>query len=172
MAWTAFAGRSHFEYRAGVAFNNVRTLREGLSNIAERKVIAEGEEPRPAERVAFVYSGEESRWISMGESLYKREPVVRAVLDRCDALVLSEKGVSLLEMMFGGSRAGHALSVSAWAEPALYSLQCALTSLWTSIGIEPKVVLGIGAGEIAAAQAAGMLSMDDGLRFAHSLEVR
>ena len=166
MAWTAFAGRSHFEYRAGVAFEDVRTLREGLSNVVGREGRAEGEDPRPAERVAFVYSGEGSRWIGMGKSLYEREPVVRAVLDRCDAVVRAEKGVSLLEVMFSGSGDGHALSDPAWAEPALYSLQCALTSLWTSIGIAPKVVLGFEAGEIAAAQASGMLSTVDGLRFA------
>ena len=166
MAWTAFAGRSHFEYRAGVAFEDVRTLREGLSNVVGRKGMAEGEEPRPAQRVAFVYSGDGSQWISMSKSLYEIEPVVRAVLDRCDAIVRGEKGTSLLEAMFSGSGAGEAINDSALMQPALYSLQCAFTSLWASIGIDPKVVLGFGSGEIAAAQAADILSMADGLRIA------
>ena len=166
MAWTAFVGRSHFEHRAGVAFNDVRTLREGLSNVAGREGMAEGEDPRRAERVAFVYSGDGSQWISMGKSLYEREPVVRAVLDQCDEIVRAERGASLLEVMFSGTRTEEAVDDPAWMQPALYSLQCAFTALWASIGIEPKVVLGLGAGEIAAAQAAGIFSMDDGLRLA------
>ena len=165
MAWTASVGRSHFDHRMGVAFDGVESLRKGLSNVAERVAVTEEEEPKPAERVAFVYSGDVNEWIGMGKGLYDREPVVRAVLDRCDALVLTEKGVSLLDVMFGEAGAEGYIADSEWTQPALYSLQCAFTSLWASIGIEPNIVLGFGAGEIAAAQAAGILSMEDGLRF-------
>ena len=37
----------------------------------------------------------------MGEALYQTEPVVRAVLDRCDQVVRQERGTSLLDVMFG-----------------------------------------------------------------------
>ena len=166
MAWTASVGRSHFDYRAGVAFNDIRTLRAGLSNVVERNGTFEGDEPQPAERVAFVYSGDGSRWMSVAKHQYEREPVVRAALDRCDALVRTEKGVSLLEVMFDDAGVEGRIVDTEWIQPALYSLQCALTSLWASIGVWPHVALGFGAGEIAAAQAAGVLSMDDGMRLA------
>ena len=78
----------------------------------------------------------------------------------------AEKGVSLLDVMFGEAGADGRYAGPEWTQPALYSLQCAFTSLWASIGIGPNIVLGFGAGEIAAAQAAGILSMEDGLRFA------
>ena len=52
-----------------------------------------------------------------------------------------------------------------WAQPALYSLQCALTALWSGVGIRPFAVLGDGAGEISAAQSADVFSLEGGLRF-------
>ncbi|MDE0052359.1 MAG: acyltransferase domain-containing protein, partial [Rhodospirillales bacterium] len=104
--------------------------------------------------------------VSMGGALYAREPVVRAVLDRCDAVLGDERGASLLDAMFGGAGAEGGLSDPAWARPATYALACALTALWASVGIRPSVVAGQGAGEIAAAQAAGVFGPEDGLRLA------
>ena len=41
-----------------------------------------------------------------------------------------------------------------------------LTALWASIGVQPAVVVGHSGGEMAAAQAAGVYSLEDGMRFA------
>ena len=48
----------------------------------------------------------------------------------------------------------------------LCALECALAALWESIGIRPDVVIGHSLGEIAAAQTAGVFSLEEGLRFA------
>ena len=99
----------------------------------------------------------------MGEHLYHTEPVVRAVLDQCDAVLREARGTSLLDVMFG--RAGD-LSEQAWTQPAIFAIECALTALWKSVGITPSVVLGHSLGELAAAQAAGVFSIEEGVRFA------
>ncbi len=49
-------------------------------------------------------------------------------------------------------------------ESALLALQLALTAWWRSAGVTPDVVLGPGAGELAAACAAGILTAEDALR--------
>ena len=56
-------------------------------------------------------------------------------------------------------------------EPAAgYAVQCALTALWASVGVEPAVVAGGGAaGELAAAHAAGVLDLETGMRVAVAL---
>ena len=163
--WTAAVGRSHFAHRAGVVFRDVPSLRDGLTALAE----AGGgtpDEPQPATRVAFLYSGEGSQWVGMGAALYESEPVARAILDRCDAAVLDARGASLLDVMFGRAGTDGDLHAASWAQPAVYALGCALTALWSSVGIRPNVVLGDGLGEIAAAQAAGVFGLADGLRLA------
>ena len=163
MAWTASVGRSHFDYRAGVVFHDAKSLTERLHALHQATVAPQPETPR---RVAFAYTGQGGLWTGMGRALYETEPVVRAVLDRCEAVVRNERGSSLLDVMFGRGDSTSDLDDTAWAHPAIYALECALTALWASLDIRPSAVVGHGLGELAAAQAAGAFGLDDGLRFA------
>ena len=163
VAWTAGVGRSHLACRAGVVFADIESLRESLQALAGRD-----EEPssRPATRVAFAYTGQASQWVGMGHALYETEPVFRAVLDRCDKVLQQERGASLLDVIFGTADVAEDLDDPAWTQPCIYAVECALTALWSSVGVHPDVVVGHSLGEIAAAQAAGAFSLEDGLRFA------
>ena len=168
MAWTAAVGRSHQPHRAGVTFSDAGSLRDGLAALAAAEPGEDGvgsTAPRAGRKLAFVFTGQASQWVGMGEALYNCEPVVRAVLDRCDREMQARRGVSLLDVMFGRAGAGD-LDDPAWTQPAIYALECALTALWASLGVRPDVVLGHSLGEIAAAQAAGAFTLVDGLRFA------
>ncbi len=169
MAWTACVGRSHFPYRAGLVFSDAEQLRHKLRVLADTTDEFGEDSPHKSTKVAFVYTGEGNLQVGMGESLYRNEPVARAVLDRCDDLMRQDRGVSLLDVMFSGSEIGHDLNDSAWAEPAIYALGCALTTQWASVGIRPSVVAGHGTGGLAAAQASGVFSLEDGLRLAIAL---
>ena len=163
MSWTAGTGRSHFDYRAGALFHDAESLTERLSGLAESGTVIQA---GTAARVAFAYTGQGSQWVGMGRDLYESEPVARAVLDRCEAVFREVRGASLLDVMFGREGAQGDLGDTAWEQPALYALECALTALWASVGITPSVVLGHSVGEIAAAHAAGVFSLEDGMRFA------
>ena len=160
LAWSASVARSHFDFRAGVVFRDTGALREGLAAIAES---AEAVSPQRAGRVAFVYTGQGNQWVGMGEALYRQEPVFRDVMDRCDRYIREERGVSLLDVAFGRSGAQGDLDEPSWTQPAIYALECALTALWRSVGIEPVAVLGHSLGEIAAAQAAGVFTLEEGM---------
>ncbi len=163
MSWTAGVGRSHFGLRAGVVFEDVGSLRERLGGLSQTGA---GSETLNPTKVAFVYTGQGSQWVGMGRDLYETEPVARAVLDRCEQAFEEMTGASLLAVMFGREGAEGELGDTAWEQPALYALECALTALWSSVGIRPSVVLGHSVGELAAAQAAGVFSLEDGMRFA------
>ena len=95
---------------------------------------------------------------------------MRAVLDRCEAVIGEVRGVSLLDVMFGRASAEGGLNDPQWERSATYALECALTALWSSVGIKPGIALGTGTGSLAAAQAAGVLSLEDGLRLAAVLD--
>ena len=163
MAWTAGAGRSHLPCRAGLVFSDLAELRNQLEQLSAGETTAAASQTM---KVAFVFAGEGCQYLSMGEALYEAEPVVRAVLDRCDRVIRDLKGASLLEVMFGTAGATGDLETAEWAQPSLYALECALVALWASVGIRPAAVLGYGVGELAAIQAAGMFGLEDGLRFA------
>ncbi len=158
MAWTASIGRSQFRYRSGVVYQDAGSLREGLAQIGEN--VPQNPTTAPS-KIAFVYTGQGSQWVGMAQALYETEPVAREILDRCEAVVQSARGESLLDVMFG--RSGN-LDDSAWAQPATYAVECMMTALWKSIGVEPSVVAGHSLGEFAAAQAAGVYSLEEGMR--------
>ena len=164
-AWTASIGRSHFDFRAGVVFRDADSLRKRLAALAEPD---EGQfQPAVSRRkIAFAYTGQASQWVGMGNALYETEPVFREVLDRCDALLREDRGASLLDAMFGRGDSPGDLDDPAWKQPSIYTLECGLTALWKSVGVQPDVVFGHSLGEIAAAQAAGVFSLEDGLKFA------
>ena len=171
MAWSAGIGRSHFDHRKAVVFNDVDQLRAGLEAVAESEEL-----PRVAGlSIVQCQGGVPVRRARRPVARYGRgpvpvrKPVVRAVMDRCDRQFQDEYGISLLEVVFGGSEGNGDLSDPAWAQPAIYALECALTALWRSVGVSPSVLLGSNVGEVAAAQAAGMLTLEDGLRLAAGL---
>ena len=115
-------------------------------------------------KVAFVFGGQGPRWWPLAADLAD-EPVFRAVLERCDALLYPLAGWSLLAELAAGTD-GSRLSDTAVGQPALCAVQVALAALWRSWGIEPAAVAGHSVGEVAAAHVAGALSLDDALRVA------
>ncbi|MCG8431604.1 MAG: acyltransferase domain-containing protein, partial [Candidatus Omnitrophica bacterium] len=156
MSWTAAIGRSHFEHRAGVVFEDVPTLMEGLARISASDGIAKAQR---REKPAFVFSGEAENWAGQGRVLYESEPVARAVLERCHAALRENRGMSLLDAISGNAPiADDPLLMQASA----YALQCAVTALCSSLGISPGAICASGIGEIAAAQAAGMFDLETG----------
>ena len=163
MAWTAAVGRSHFPHRAGLLFRGTDTLTNRLNALVETDDRPQSGSPK---KVAFAYTGQGSQWVGMGRELYQTEPVARAVFDRCEAVFLAERGKSLLDVVFGRAGNGEDLSDTAWEQPALFALACALTALWASVGVRPTVVLGHSVGELAASWAAGVFSLEDGMRLA------
>ena len=88
------------------------------------------------------------------------------MLDRCEAVFREVRGTSLLDVMFGRAGADGDLGDTAWEQPALYALGCALTAMWESVGVRPAAVVGHSVGELAVAHTAGVFSLEDGMRFA------
>lgn len=172
MAWTAAVGRCHFNCRAGVVFRDTATLRQGLTNLASKETPSEVAETdwinvaADTRKVAFVYDGWDVRWRDIVKGLYDSEPVVRGILDHCEALYRSETDASLMEPLLDGEEKNKPINDPAWTDPATYALQCAITALWSSLGIRPVVVCGRDVGEIAAAQTAGAFTLEEGLRIA------
>lgn len=177
-AYTAGVGRSHFGHRAAIAFGDAQELAGRLAALAEADDLALATDALSgvatgtraassgAARIGFLYTGQGSQRIGMGRGLYETEPVFRATLDRCEAVISELRGASLLDVMFGRAGAAGSLDDTAWTQPALYALEAGLTALWASLGVRPSVVMGHSVGELAAAYAAGVYSLEDGLRFA------
>jgi acyl transferase domain-containing protein len=112
---------------------------------------------------AFVYTGMGVQWWGMGAELYGTDPIFRTAIDQCDAFW---PGASLTRF-FVGDFDGTAMLDPADAQPAGLALQVALTEVWRARGVEPGAVVGHSFGEIAAAWAAGAISLEQAVTIAY-----
>ena len=93
----------------------------------------------------------------MGGELLQKEPVFRAMLEKCDELLREHLSCSLLAELAAGEGESR-LNETDITQPAIFAIQVSLAALWQSWGIVPDVVVGHSLGEVAAAHVAGILS--------------
>lgn len=110
-------------------------------------------------RVVFVYSGHGGHRPGMGHGLTRAEPVFAAKFAAARAALAPH-----LEDVPWDPHGDTPLEGLEVIQPAQWAWQVAATALLASWGITPEVVVGHSLGEVAAAHAAGILSIQDGAR--------
>ncbi|MDG4826234.1 type I polyketide synthase [Asanoa sp. WMMD1127] len=149
--------------RLGVVAADTEELSDRLRAYAAGRIdplVVEGSVQTGVTRGAvWVFSGQGSQWAGMGRELLATEPAFAASLTRTDALISSEAGFSVLDVV----RSGQPVSGCGFVQPVLFAVQIALADLWRSYGVTPAGVLGHSMGEVAAAVVAGALSLADGV---------
>jgi acyl transferase domain-containing protein/NADPH:quinone reductase-like Zn-dependent oxidoreductase/NAD(P)-dependent dehydrogenase (short-subunit alcohol dehydrogenase family)/acyl carrier protein len=109
-------------------------------------------------QVAFVYSGNGGQWAGMGVAAYRHNRAFRARFDEIDAQFKQVAGWSLKEALLSDSLADR-LPQTSVVQPLIFAIQSASTVALREKGIEPAALLGHSIGEIAAAEAAGILDL-------------
>ncbi|HET8658039.1 MAG TPA: beta-ketoacyl synthase N-terminal-like domain-containing protein, partial [Micromonosporaceae bacterium] len=163
---SAAARRTHHPHRLAVVGASAAALDRALGGYlagrASPGYAVDGLAEAEGTPVVHVFSGQGAQWPAMGLDLYAASRVVRDTLDECDALVRDTAGWSLLDRLRDPSR--DALAQTEHAQPAVFTLQLALSRLWSSWGVGPGAVIGHSLGEAAAACVAGALSLADAVR--------
>lgn len=122
-----------------------------------------------ASKVAFLFTGQGSQYVDMGKELYETQPVFRKVFEHCTELTRPYLACSLFEVLYQQdneieSNITHDVNNTAYAQPALFAIEYALSKLWESWGVTPSIVMGHSVGEYVAACIAGVFSVEDGLK--------
>jgi acyl transferase domain-containing protein/acyl carrier protein len=165
---TASLRRTHHPHRLAVVGRSAAELRERLQRVLAGDLAtgaAMGELTRKRPRLAFVFSGQGPQWWAMGRQLLATEPVFRQVVAACDARLRALGGGSLLDELGAGESVSR-LGRTDIAQPAIVAIQAGLVALWRAWGVTPDAVVGHSVGEIAAAHAAGALSLDQAVEIA------
>ncbi|MFF2012619.1 SDR family NAD(P)-dependent oxidoreductase [Streptomyces sp. NPDC058195] len=173
LAHAAAVRRTHHEHRLAVTGTDAGELRGALASFGRGEdatglshgVRRAGLRTRPV----FVFSGQGPRWWPLAADLLTGdlagEHAFNAVLERADTLLRRHTDWSLLDQLTADPARSRLLD-TAVGQPALAAVQIALAALWRSWGIEPAAVVGHSVGEIAAAQVAGAISLEDALLIA------
>ena len=197
ICYTANIGRSHFEHRLAVVTNSTSQLQEQLSAFVLGKdvpdLISQQLTKYTPPKIAFLFTGQGSQYVGMGQQLYDIQPTFRDALNRCAEILepyLKEPLLNILlpskgELPFGFDSllmSGNPptptvspfaptqtspitlINQTAYTQPAIFAIEYALYCLWQSWGIKPNVVMGHSVGEYVAATVAGVFSLSDGLK--------
>ena len=119
----------------------------------------------PAGKVAFLYPGQGSQYANMLATLRAREPAVAAVFAQADEVMTPLLGRPLTEVIFVDpatpermATAEEELRRTEITQPAVLTVDLALTRLLGEYGVIPDMVMGHSLGEYGALVAAGSLS--------------
>ena len=165
LCYSAALGRQHWQYRLAIVCEDQNNLIAGLQDFIDGKTnpnVVSGQAVGADPKIAFLFTGQGSQYRKMGAHLYLKETVFQKALDRCDEIFHGLTGVSLKKTIFDDQ--SEKINETGFTQPALFSIAYSLTQLWGSWGIKPQVIMGHSVGEYAAACAAGVFSLEDGLR--------
>lgn len=155
--------RSHHAHRIatfGASKEEVAARLEAFAADQPALMLVESEARYQASRLAFVFSGNGSQWLGMGRDLLAQEPDFAACVQKVDALLKPLVGWSLLELLQQEEPAD-LLDKTEIAQPALFAVQIGIVELLRARGISADAMVGHSVGEVAAAYAAGILSLED-----------
>ncbi len=161
VGWSLVSTRSVFEHRAVVVgADRARLMTElaGLAGGEQGADVAAGR-AHSVGKTVFVFPGQGSQRLGMGQQLYERFPVFAEAFDGAVAALDPHLRLPLRQVIWGADAA--LLQSTEFAQPALFAVGVALATLLRSCGVVPDFVMGHSVGEITAAYIAGALSLAD-----------
>ncbi|MEM9271685.1 MAG: SDR family NAD(P)-dependent oxidoreductase [Cyanobacteria bacterium P01_F01_bin.143] len=168
VAYTLQIGRKEFDYRRIIVGKDIKDVAIALQSREPQKVIT-GLSQTEHSSLVFMFPGQGSQYVNMGQELYETEPVFKEWIDRCAELLEPELGLDLRSLIYPNDSEletnAEKLKQTQIAQPAIFTIEYALAQLWMSWGIKPAAAIGHSIGEYVAATIAGVFSLEDALRF-------
>ncbi|KAK8101460.1 hypothetical protein PG999_011834 [Apiospora kogelbergensis] len=155
MAFTLAERREHHKFR-------------GYSVADDDSSLQMTSNQKPVEQTAnaaFVFTGQGAQWLNMGADLIRTQCVFSDSIDAMDQVLASIEHApswSLRDMILN-CEDDSLIRSAEYSQPLCTALQVALVDLLRSFSVVPSAVVGHSSGEIAAAYAAGALSMQEAI---------
>lgn len=106
-------------------------------------------------KLAFVFPGQGTQYVGMGQAFYEAYPLVREYFNRGSHRL----NMDLADLCFNGPASE--LIKTEHQQPAIHTVEVSILSLLQAEGVVPDVVAGFSLGEYAALVAASAINYDD-----------
>jgi acyl transferase domain-containing protein len=166
IAYTAALRRSHFDHRLVVVGENygewIEALQAYVNGDSHPRVLVNS--VNSSRKLCWILPQLNSVDLSVVQSLFDMSPYFRDMIRTCEQISDQLQSGSILQ----------ALSVPSKEIPleiqkvAQFAIQAGWIEMIRSYGIQPDAIVGSGDGEITAAYAAGILSLEDSVRMIYS----
>ncbi|MEM7304828.1 MAG: type I polyketide synthase, partial [Pseudomonadota bacterium] len=121
--------------------------------------------------IVFLFSGQGCQFPGMCADIYQTEPRFKYYFDQCAEILNSiDPELSLHDIIFSdplNKQARKQLQQTAFAQPAIFSVEYAMAKLFEEWGIRPDVMIGHSIGEYVAACMAGVFTLEQGLELVY-----
>lgn len=157
------ANRTHMRHRFAARSDQPEDIVRAIASHLEKPGSDIGEVGEAVVRdakVAFVFSGNGSQWAGMGVEAFRENLHFRQCFTSVSALFKFHSDIALTDLLTDPDL-DKKLADTKIAQPLLFAVQAALSDSLVAMGIKPVAVFGHSVGEIAAAYAAGALSLVD-----------
>lgn len=166
-ACTLQVGRKAFNHRlALVADSNEDAAKTLGENDAARLLYHSIPQDTQNRNIVFMFSGQGSQYVNMGQGLYLNEPTFRDAMIECCETIESFSDLKILDILYPrkASKENRLLQQTKVTQPALFTIEYALAQLLNEWGIVPDALIGHSIGEYVAACYAGVLKLEDALQ--------
>ncbi|MFT7032454.1 MAG: acyl transferase domain-containing protein/acyl carrier protein/short-subunit dehydrogenase [Cyclobacteriaceae bacterium] len=157
------------QLKGGVLINNHDELKRVLSGdllvneLDGNPIIGKDFSKAP---IAFVCSGQGSKWLGLAKQLVTQERVFRSTLEQCDQELLKYTGTSIIKFLLADVNEEKNEKAEV-IQPVFVAIQIALANLWKSWGVNADLIVGHSLGELSAACIGGYLSLSDAIKVAY-----
>lgn len=162
LAYTLGQRRSQLSWRCAIVASNLDELsiQTASPRLVQRRVARQP-------KIAFAFTGQGAQYFGMGRELLQY-PMFSAALEMCSACVESfGANFSLLEELYANEDTSR-INDADVSQAASTAIQISIVDLLRSWSVEPMAVVGHSSGEVAAAYAAGLLSLPGAMRIAYA----
>lgn len=154
-------GRKHFTFRKPIVYEDLNDL---IAILHHKKTpeIFRSEDRKGL--IVFMFSGQGSQYAEMGKDLYVSEALFREEMDKGFDVIRELTGEDFKAIWFPGNADPKKINETRYAQPLIFLLEYALSSLLKSWGILPQYMIGHSIGEYVAATLAGVFTLEDALK--------
>ncbi len=175
VCFTAGVKRRHFGNRVAFISPDLEALTNSIEQFSKGEypagcTVGKSDFGKNKGRIAFLFTGQGSQYVSMGRELYETSPVFKAAMDECVTVLDEWTDCPLMQVIYPDEAGQDTARIdqTLYTQLCLFCIEYALSQLWLSWGIRPDYAAGHSAGEIIALTVAGVLSLSDGLKLIHA----